>query len=159
MAKRETTPQIEDDVLVKRGRIQALADPPMAESTFHDRAKAGQFVRAKGMPGYYLLNATRVKLGMLPVDINKQPECQSNARPSERTLLFFALSSIVKEAITLFPDEDLPDQISVAEQHRIQTLIERHGPDIEKIKDPIERLHYIRGALEAMEVRIEKEKE
>jgi hypothetical protein len=69
MAKSKLESHIEDDLVVKRETIIKLFDPPPGRTTFHEWVNKGAIVKARNLKGYYLLNATRVRLGMNPVSI------------------------------------------------------------------------------------------
>ncbi|WPJ95256.1 helix-turn-helix domain-containing protein [Coraliomargarita algicola] len=61
--------EILDDLCVRRENIEKLFHPPPAKSTFHEWINKGLIVQARGLSGYYLLNKTRVRLGLPPVDV------------------------------------------------------------------------------------------
>jgi excisionase family DNA binding protein len=68
MGKSDRENEIVDELCVRRETIIKLFDPPPDECTFHDWVNKGAIDVAGGLNGYYLLNATRVRLGMNPVD-------------------------------------------------------------------------------------------
>ena len=76
-------PIVKDEILVKREVIMALFNPPLPKSTFHDRVKRGEFASSK-VPGHYLLNATRKKLGMPLLDAKALRAELAQADESER---------------------------------------------------------------------------
>lgn len=65
---------LEDDVCVRAETIMRLFTPKPAKSTFHAWVNKGLIVPARGLQGYYLLNATRVHLGMNPLDMKEARE-------------------------------------------------------------------------------------
>jgi hypothetical protein len=67
MVKSKLESHIEDDLAVKRETIIKLFDPPPGKTTFHEWVNKGAIVKARNLKGYYLLNATPVRLGMNPI--------------------------------------------------------------------------------------------
>lgn len=68
MPKSPREKEIIDDIFVRWEDIAKLFHPPPGPSTFFDWINQGLIVKARGIKGYYLLNATRVRLGMNPID-------------------------------------------------------------------------------------------
>ncbi len=148
MSSRNPEDDFKDDVAVRRERIQALTDPPVPKSTFFDWVKKGKVVRAKGLRGYYLLNKTRKKLGLPQVDVSRQPETQDPFTPnSDRSLTFLALGMIVQEALSVFVEEEVPELITMRDFFLVEAIVRKHKPALAEIKDPVERLAYVGGAL------------
>ena len=52
---------------VKREKFCGMFSPPLPKSTFYDRVREGKITPMKQCSGYYLLNASRVRLGLPPV--------------------------------------------------------------------------------------------
>ena len=71
MSKSSKEDEIIDDLCVRREEIEKLFHPKPARTTFHDWVNKGLIVMARGLRGYYLLNKTRVRLGMNPVDLKR----------------------------------------------------------------------------------------
>lgn len=52
---------------VKREKFCAMFSPPLPKSTFYDRVREGKITPMKQCSGYYLLNISRVRLGLPPL--------------------------------------------------------------------------------------------
>lgn len=61
--------EIQDDLCVRREDIEKLFHPAPGKTTFYRLINEGLIVQARGVSGYYLLNKTRVRLGLPPVDV------------------------------------------------------------------------------------------
>ena len=109
-----------EDILVKREAIMVLFDPPLPKSTFHDRANRGEFASSK-VSGYYLLNKTRKKLGMDPVDVAEYRQKLASIKDSERQRQLFhaALAVTVPEAIDAKLPLELPSEMTREESETV----------------------------------------
>jgi len=61
-----------------------LFQPPPSKAAFFRWVDSGMIVMVPGLQGYYLLNATRVRLGMNPVDIKEAREELLNPQAAQK---------------------------------------------------------------------------
>ena len=100
MRKSRKEDEIVDDLCVRREEIEKLFHPPPAKATFHRWVNEEVVVMARGLSGYFLLNRTRVRLGMPPVDVNAyreslvMPEQQKPEVPDEAVVVEAPIPSI-----------------------------------------------------------------
>ncbi len=96
MAKSTREKEIQDDLCVRREDIEKLFQPAPGKTTFYKLVNEGLIVQARGVSGYYLLNKTRIRLGMNPVDVKVYREGLENPRvesepvvdsPAEKTVV------------------------------------------------------------------------
>lgn len=147
MSKKEL--EIEDDVLVRRETIMELFNPAPSRSTFFDWASSGRIKKARGLKGFYLLNATRKNLRMPPVDVasfRKQRECASNR---QLQLVYVALMVIIPEMTSVINEIELPDALTPAEMMKVKRLIAAHREPALEQKELFFQVVYCRAVLDA----------
>lgn len=154
MSGKSSNEAIEDDLLVRRDAIMALFDPPIGTSAFNVRKNNGEFVSSK-VRGFYLLNKTRKKLGMPPVDISGYRVEQEKVDETQllRERYFLALTLVVPEALEVFTERNLPETLSFRDAETIQGMVKRYRDDLEVngINDTTARLAFVGAALKALE--------
>lgn len=139
------------ELLVRGDVIRELFDPPLPTSTFHDKVNAGKVVKAR-LHGWYKLNATRVNLGMQPIDIESY-RAKGRAlteQERQRALLFLALVTLGgEELLSLFSGESLPECLSPLDVEKVQHLMEAHSEGLKDSDSLDEVVPYVVGALDA----------
>jgi hypothetical protein len=60
---------LEDDVFVEAQEVRSLFIPSIKKTKFHSLLKAGVIVGCRHVKGRYMLNKTRINLGLPPVDV------------------------------------------------------------------------------------------
>lgn len=69
MARKSASDNMDDyiEFPVKREKFCGMFSPPLPKSTFYDRVREGKITPMKQCSGYYLLNVSRVRLGLPPL--------------------------------------------------------------------------------------------
>lgn len=143
-----------DDICVRKLAINQLFDKPLPDSTFHDRVNRGE-IRPSRIRGYYLLNATRINLGLPEIDIQEYRRSQSHKANTTRMLVFTALATLLPEHVVTqgLPFEPLADSMTSLEIQRVQDMVATFS---EKIKacgdDEAQMIYTVNGALMAVEM-------
>ncbi|MDP0497980.1 MAG: hypothetical protein Q7Q73_17400 [Verrucomicrobiota bacterium JB024] len=131
----------------------ALFNPPLPKSTFHDRVKRGEFASSK-VPGHYLLNATRKKLGMPLVDAKAYRAKLAQADESERArqLLHAALAVTVPEAIEAGLPLTLPSAMTLSEGETVLSKHKAFFSELERyhLESRDGRIGFVAGALKVI---------
>ena len=144
---------IEDDIAVNRDEICSLFNPPPGKTSFFDWVNKGHIVKARSIKGYYLLNATRVRQGMNPIDVRKYREAIKPISKGlhNRHLLYLAIirtnPQFEKRADHLF---DIPQTIEGNDLHKIEQFEAAHVKQLEALKDPLEQSSYQMGVLDTL---------
>ena len=98
----------------------ACFDPPMSSTTFHRWANEGRFA-SSGVPGRYLLNKTRKKLGLPPADtrpfMERIEDISTNKR--EKQLFQAALAVTIPECIDAGLPIELPSEMTTKEATQV----------------------------------------
>jgi len=127
---------IEDDIAVMREEICSLFNPPPGKTSFHDWVNKGHIVKARSITGYYLLNATRVRQGMNPIDVRKYREAikPSSKDLHNRQLLYLAIISTNPkfEKRTDHPFE-IPQTLAYNDLRRIEQFEADHVKQLEAL--------------------------
>ncbi|MDG1242808.1 MAG: hypothetical protein P8R37_04965 [Opitutae bacterium] len=142
-------PHLEDDLLVSREKILEMFDPPPGRSTFFEWVNKGLVVKARGLTGYYLLNATRKKVKLPLVDVKRYRAEQHTSGDRSRQLVYTALVMLVSELNEVITEVDLPDTFTPAEYARVKDLIADYEQPLAGLSDSVERLKFCRGVLDA----------
>ena len=144
-------PHLEDDLLVSREKILEMFDPPPGRSTFFEWVNKGLVVKARGLTGYYLLNATRKKVKMPLVDVKRYRAEQQASSDQPRKLVYSALVALVPEVHDIITEIDLPDSMTPAEFVHVKTLVSSYEEALVGLNDSVEeRLRFCRGVLDAL---------
>lgn len=141
-------PHLEDDILVSREKIIEMFDPPPGRSTFFEWVNKGTVVKARGLTGYFLLNATRKKVKLPLVDVKRYRGQIASPANRQRQVHFTALFMLVPDIVEIFSDIEVPEALTLEEYRRIQHLIKIYGPELDPIEDPVGRIQFCRGALD-----------
>jgi hypothetical protein len=141
-------PHLEDDILVSREKIIEMFDPPPGRSTFFEWVNKGTVVKARGLTAYFLLNATRKKVKLPPVDVAAYRSQIASPANRKRQVHFTALFMLVPDIVEIFSDIEVPEALTLEEYRRIQHLMAMYGPELDLIEDPVGRIKFCRGALD-----------
>jgi len=142
-------PHLEDDILVSRDKIIEMFDPPPGRSTFFEWVNKGTVVKARGLTGYFLLNATRKKVKLPLVDVKRYRAEQHTSGDRPRQLVYTALVMLVSELNEVITEIDLPDTFTPAEYTRVKNLMADYEQPLAGLSDSVERLKFCRGVLDA----------
>lgn len=142
-------PHLDDDLLVNREKILEMFDPQPSRSTFFDWVNKGSIVKARGIQGFYLLNASRTKLRMPPVDIAKYREEEVSSENRSLQLVYTAMSMLVPEIVSVINEIEFPEVLTPAEIVEIKRLIDAHREPIEEQGEARFRMVYCRTVLDA----------
>ena len=143
-----------DDVAVRREEICKLFSPSPGKTAFHDWVNKGRIVKARGMSGFYLLNATRIRLNMPAVDVKAyRREMESKEKSQQqRNYIHLALIKLDSEMAYLVPATKLPTTITAEDNQSINKFVTAFKQEYQALETEIERVHYYRGVLEASEM-------
>jgi hypothetical protein len=142
-------PHTEDDILVSREKILELFDPPPSKSAFFEWVNKGLVVKARGLTGYYLLNATRKKVKLPLIDVVAFRQKQSEPANRQIQIVYVAMAMIVPEIVSIINEYEFPEVLTPREIIEIRRLIEAHRePAIEQGELQF-RMVYCRAVLDA----------
>ena len=145
-------PHLEDDILVSRDKIIEMFDPPPGRSTFFEWVNKGTVVKARGLTGYFLLNATRKKVKLPPLDIAAYRS--QIASPSNRKLqlVYTALMLIVPEMTAVINEVELPEVLTPVEAIEIKRIAESHREPALQQRELYFQVVYCRAVLDAEKI-------
>lgn len=146
-------PHLEDDLLVCRERILELFDPQPSKSTFFDWVNKGTIVKARGLQGYYLLNASRKKMRMPPIDVAAYRKRDAESMNRQIQLVYVAMTMIVPEIVSIINEFELPEVLTPREIIEIRRLIEAHRESALEQGELQFRMVYCRAVLDAEKMR------
>jgi hypothetical protein len=129
-----------------------MFDPPPGRSTFFEWVNKGTVVKARGLTGYDLLNATRKKMKLPLIDVKRYRAEQQASSDQPRKLVYSALVMLVPEAHDIITEVDLPDTFTPAEYARVKNLMADYEQPLAGLSDSVERLKFCRGVLDAQKV-------
>ena len=144
---------IEDDIAVNREEICSLFNPPPGKTSFFDWVNKGHIVKARSIKGYYLLNATRVRQGMNPIDLQSYRQAiQSTPQGLHgRQLLYLAvLNTSPQHQLLAPPPFPMPQALEYDDLRRIEQFEAEHVKQLEAFKDPLEQSSYQIGVLDTL---------
>lgn len=117
---------------VKRQKFCEMFSPPLARSTFYDWVRAGKITPMKQCSGYFLLNASRVRLGLPP--LKEIPGGVGERSLEDITRLAFTLIDprtfpappwmLTVSAISV---KDLDHALRIADQNREEISVMEHA--------------------------------
>jgi hypothetical protein len=144
--------EIEDDVLVRRETILELFNPPPSRSSFFEWVKSGRIIKARGLKGYYLLNATRRKLRVPPVDVASFRKQEATPANRKLQLVYTALMLIVPEMTAVIRGIEIPEVLAPAEVVEIKRLAAAHRKPLMEQGELYFKIVYCRAVLDAEEI-------
>jgi|GEM_PF-2514853 len=147
--KAKTESVVEDDIAVRREEICKLFDPPPGKTAFHDWVNKGTVVKARGLTGYFLLNATRKKVKLPPVDVVSYRKQGTSPANRKLQLVYVALMLIVPEMTAVINDIELPDALSLAEAIEIKRIAAAHREGALEQGELYFQVAYCRAVLDA----------
>jgi hypothetical protein len=144
---------IEDDIAVKRDEICSLFNPPPGKTSFFDWVNKGHIVKARSIKGYYLLNATRVRQGMNPIDLQSYRKAIRSTSKGlhNRQLLHLAVISTNPQLKKLAPPLfEIPQTLEDDDLRKIEQFKADHLKRLQTLKSRLEQDTYQMGALDTL---------
>ena len=145
-------PHLNDDLLVNREKILEMFDPEPSRSTFFDWVNKGTIVKARGIQGFYLLNASRKKLRMPPLDVSKYRKEEILSEDRRFQILYTAMSMLVPEIVAVINEVEFPEVLTPSEITEIRRLIEAHRESLAEQGEVHFRMAYCRAVLDAEKI-------
>ena len=145
-------PHLEDDILVSREKIIEMFDPPPGRSTFFEWVNKGTVVKARGLTGYFLLNATRKKVKLPPVDVASYRKQGTSPANRKLQLVYTALMLIVPEMAAVINEFELPEVLTPVEAIEIKRIAEAHREPALQQGELYFQVVYCRAVLDAEQI-------
>jgi len=179
-AKRLAKPEIKDDIIVKPMGIREQFSPTLPKSTFYDYRSDGLVVMAE-RDGQYLLNASRVRLGLKPLtpeqlveyrDRYNKGSTQNAFNPRELCVFSFKLiiqaqepaqcleglgieeeDNIISQTFSsLYYFAKSPPKLTQKESDSVYDGYQKHKERYCSYRSIIERIMFVSGSLAAVDV-------
>ena len=145
-------PHLEDDILVSRDKIIEMFDPPPGRSTFFEWVNKGTVVKARGLTGYFLLNATRKKVKLPPVDVAAYRSQVASPSNRKLQLVYTALAVILPEMTAVITEIELPEVLTPSEVVQIKRIAAAHREGLLEQGDLYVQVVYCRAVLDAEKI-------
>ncbi len=145
-------PHLEDDILVSREKIIEMFDPPPGRSTFFEWVNKGTVVKARGLTGYFLLNATREKVKLPPVDVAAYRSQIASPANRKLQLVYTALAVILPEMTAVITEIELPEVLTPAESIEIKRIADAHREPALQQGELYFQVVYCRAVLDAEQI-------
>ncbi|CAA6692605.1 MULTISPECIES: hypothetical protein [unclassified Lentimonas] len=145
-------PQAEDDIAVRREEICKLFNPAPGKTAFHDWVNKGRIVKARGLTGYFLLNATRLRIRMPPVDVKAyRKDCSAEQQAQKELQLgYLAVLELDDRMFHVMPDIPFPDELTNADVQKVLHILDVHRPVYAEVEGDLEKAAYCKGILDAL---------
>lgn len=144
-------PKVEDDIAVRREEICKLFTPPPGKTAFHDWVNKGKIVKARDLSGYFLLNATRVRLRMPPVDVKAYRRDYSAEQQAQRELQlrYIAVLELDDRMFHVMPDISFPDALTGADVKEVLRLLDVLRPEYATVEGDLAKASFCKAFLQA----------
>jgi hypothetical protein len=144
-------PKAEDDIAVRRDEICKLFNPPPGKTAFHDWVNKGKIVKARDLTGYFLLNATRLRLRMPPVDVKAYRRDYSAEQQAQRELQlrYIAVLELDDRMLHVMPDIPFPGALTQSDITEVLNLLDALRPNYATVEGDLQKASFCKGFLQA----------
>jgi hypothetical protein len=143
-------PKAEDDIAVRREEICKLFNPPPGKTAFHDWVNKGKIVKARDLSGYFLLNATRLRLRMPPVDVKAYRKDYSAEQQAHRKLQlrYLAVLELDDRMLQVMPDIPFPGELTQSDIDEVISMLAELRPQYETVEGDLPKASFCKGFLQ-----------